>query len=106
MNSYVKFGMVIGLLGFLLVMSPILHETLANCNLKRTDSGSGTNSTNNTTPVKKRTYSEIYDICLKPLELVYGVLALVSAAFLWAISTGNSLRDRLSGFLFTLFLYE
>ena len=76
-NSYVKIGMFIGLPAIILIMSPILHESLINCSMVHE---------NNQTSKK---YPFVYDICLKPVELLQGTLALIFGALLWAISSGT-----------------
>jgi len=74
-NSYVKIGIFIGLPAIILIMSPILHESLINCSMVKES---------NQTSQK---YPLVYDICLKPVELLQGTLALIFGALLWAISS-------------------
>ena len=75
--------MVVGFPALILVMAPILHESLYNCS---TAVKSQNMTTNGTLP--KRSYPKVYDICLAPEELIVGTLALIGGSFLWAASTG------------------
>ena len=86
-NSYVKIGICIGLLAVLLVMSPILHESLVNCSTAQHPSAQ--NRTNQTVSPPKK-YPIVYDICLDPVDLLQATVALVCGSLLWAISSGTT----------------
>eukprot|EP00794_Sanderia_malayensis_P016934 gene16934-18641_t len=88
-NSYVKIGMVLGFISVIMIVVPVIQQSSANCNSisGNATSANSTMSLNNTTPNYRRTYSEVYDACLHPVELTYGMLALVFGSILWAIST-------------------
>ncbi|XP_065051025.1 uncharacterized protein LOC135680776 [Rhopilema esculentum] len=81
MSSYVKIGMIFGFPSIILIMSPILHESLVNCSKLEVYK----NFTNQTSSHKK--FPVIYDICLKPEDLFFGTLALFAGSFLWAVSS-------------------
>ena len=77
-----KIGMIFGFPSIVLIMSPILHESLVNCSKLEVSR----NFTNQTSSQKK--FPVIYDICLKPEDLCFGTLALLAGSFLWAVSSG------------------
>lgn len=77
--------MLIGFPALILIMSPILSESLVNCSMK--SESALMNITNQTSPQKK--YPVVYDICLDPVDLLKGTIALIFGSTLWAISSGK-----------------